>query len=319
MSDIAALAGLSQQGYQKAWDEIPQTLNTILSERRNRTLEQDALETFKDGVTMDKIQSFSQRYPQVPQAQILGIVGQIGKQGEAEAISNAGSSLLSMWAKDPEVLTDGVKLQRFVKSLGLSPQNENTFVNAVLPAFIEQYGQKIKTLQRGERGVSIGFDRKATPVSGMEAETKASTMPMYKRDERGDIIQIVVPIDPKDPQGSVQAYADAGFKPGKVTRGRASTIWEDFKAAYLEKNPKHSPMDAYKAYENMKQTGQKPDKDTDLVWSFKKYKEENPTATFKQFLRDRAQPLFGYFMDEEAKEAAGTGRVKYDSKGNRIK
>ncbi len=271
MSDIAALAGLSQQSYQKAWDEIPQTLGNILSERRNRSFEQEALEAFKDGVTMDKIQELSRKYPNLPQSQIMGVAAQIGQQGKAERLGNAGSSFLSAVSKDPSLMRDHKKLMEFVKTLGLPPADESDLVNVLLPKYIEQYGPKLKNLSRGERGVSVDFGGKATPVEGMEAKTEPQTMGMWKRDESGDIIQIDIALDPKNPKASLDEYMAQGFQPGTLKTGRAKGQFELFKDDYLAdpKNKGKTTVEAFKAYEAMKTragTGETKETTYDKKW-----------------------------------------------------
>ena len=165
MSDIAALAGLSQRGYEKAWDEIPATLGTILNQKRARTVEQDALEIFKDGFDYNTFQSFARKYPNVPQAELLGVAAQIGKQSEAQAMNNAGASLISAWAKDKETITNYAKLKKFVEGLGLSPRNKVTFMTKILPGFLQQYGLQLKEVSQGASLEQID------PISGERIKT----------------------------------------------------------------------------------------------------------------------------------------------------
>jgi len=78
--DISELSEISRQGYirqQENLQSIGESLGTILRERDQRRIEREALEFFKDGVTTEKIQEFSQKYPNMPLADIIALARQI--------------------------------------------------------------------------------------------------------------------------------------------------------------------------------------------------------------------------------------------------
>lgn len=78
--DISELSEISRQGYirqQENLQSIAESLGTILRERDQRRIEREALEFFEAGVTMEKIQEFSQKYPNMPLADIIALARQI--------------------------------------------------------------------------------------------------------------------------------------------------------------------------------------------------------------------------------------------------
>ncbi len=215
MSDIAALAGIAERGYARTAENISnigEQLGNIYRGRATKTVEQDALEFFQNGVTMEKLREFSAKYPNYPQQEIWKVATQVGSHAETKQAENIFNDFVTG-------LHNGT-IEKSEKGIAAfagqyknsSPGALNMVFGKAIPEYLAKIKPDLKGIATGELGVQYDRFGNVIPVPGLEAVEKPVMVDMYQFDKEGNIIQQEFASD------QVEAAKAQGWKPGKLTQ-----------------------------------------------------------------------------------------------------